>query len=261
MKVLIACEFSGIVRDAFIKRGHDAVSCDLLPTESPGPHIQGDVREILGDGWDMMIAHPPCTYLCSSGLHWNKRRPERVLKTEAALAFVETLLSAPIRQIALENPVGCISTRIRPYDQKIQPWQFGEDASKATCFWLKGIEPLGSTKIVPPKGWSTVKYATDCIPCPDCGEPFCKPCDAHYAECSCIGPTEDDTTIKTIEGFEFGCRDNPPPRPVWGNQTPGGQNKLGPSEDRWKLRSITYQGIAEAMAEQWGNVTTLEAAS
>lgn len=120
MKVLIACEFSGIVRGAFARAGHDACSCDLLPSERFGRHMIGDVRNILGAGWDMMIAFPPCTYLCSSGLHWNKRIPGRAELTEKALAFIRTLLDAPIPRIALENPVGCISTRIRKPDQIIQ---------------------------------------------------------------------------------------------------------------------------------------------
>jgi hypothetical protein len=151
MRVLIACEYSGTVRDAFRAAGHDAMSCDLLPTDSPGPHYQGDVFDILGDGWDMMIAHPPCTYLCSSGLHWNKRRPERAAQTEAALAFVQALLDAPIERIALENPIGCIGTRIRKADQTIQPWQFGHDASKATCLWLKSLPPLTPTQTIAPR--------------------------------------------------------------------------------------------------------------
>ena len=150
MRVLIACEYSGTVRDAFLRLGHDAMSCDLLPTDVPGPHYQGDVRDILHDGWDLLIAHPPCQYLCSSGLHWNKRRPERAALTEEALDFVRLLLDAPIPRIALENSVGCISTRIRPPDQVIQPWMFGEDASKATCLWLKGLPRLQATTECPP---------------------------------------------------------------------------------------------------------------
>lgn len=193
MKILIACEFSGTVRDAFIRRGHNAVSCDLLQTETPGPHYKGDVFDIINDGWDMMIAHPPCTYLCSSGLHWNKRRPERERETENALVFVKHLLEAPIKKIALENPIGCISSRIRKPDQIIQPWQFGHPESKATCLWLKGLNLLTPTKIMTK---------------PESGR--------------------------------------------WNNQTAGGQNKLAPSPERWKLRSITYKGIAEAMANQWG---------
>ena len=151
MKVLIACEYSGVVRDAFIARGHDAMSCDLMPTEAAGPHYQGDVRDILSDGWDLMVAHPPCTYLASSGLHWNKRILGRAEKTEEALRFVVLLLDADIPRIALENPVGCISTRIRKPDQVIQPWQFGADASKATCLWLKNLLPLKQTKLVEPR--------------------------------------------------------------------------------------------------------------
>jgi hypothetical protein len=151
VKVLVACEFSGAVRNAFLHRGHTAISCDLLPADVPGPHYQGDVRDILNEGWDLMIAHPPCTYLCSSGLHWNKRRPERVAQTEAALEFVKLLLDAPISRIALENPIGCISTRIRKPDQTIQPHQFGHDASKATCLWLKNLPSLRPTKIVEPR--------------------------------------------------------------------------------------------------------------
>ena len=176
--------------------GHDAMSCDLLPTDAPGPHYQGDVRDLLDDGWDLMIAHPPCTYLCSSGLHWNKRRPQRAQMTEDALEFVRQLLDAPINRIALENPVGCISTRIRKPDQTIQPWQFGHDASKATCLWLKNLPLLKPTLLV--QG-------------------------------------------RLVNG-----------RSRWGNQTDSGQNRLPPSEDRWKVRSETYEGIATAMANQWG---------
>jgi hypothetical protein len=193
MRVLIACEFSGVVRDAFRSAGHKAVSCDLLPSESPGPHHQGDVSDILRQGWDLMIAHPPCTYLASSGLHWNKRRPDRAAHTERALAFVRLLLNAPITRIAVENPIGCISSRIRKPDQIIQPWHFGHDASKATCLWLKGLPLLQPTDVLP--GDRKSRRA---------------------------------------------------------NQTASGQNKLPPSPDRWKLRSVTYQGIADAMAAQWG---------
>ena len=149
LKVLVACEESGAVRDAFIARGHYAMSCDLIPTASPGPHWQGDVMEILYAGWDLMVAHPPCTFLSSSGLHWNKRRPERAAETEAALDFVRVLLDAPIPKIALENPVGRISSRIRKPDQIIQPYDFGDDASKATCLWLKGLRPLVPTLRIP----------------------------------------------------------------------------------------------------------------
>lgn len=149
MRVLIGCERSGIVRDAFRARGHDAVSCDLEPTRAPGPHLQCDLREALTNEWDLAILHPPCTYLSVSGLHWNKRRPERQALTEAALDFVRELMAAPISRLALENPISCISTRIRPADQIIQPYQFGDDASKATCLWLKNLPPLEPTNRVP----------------------------------------------------------------------------------------------------------------
>lgn len=198
MRVLIACEFSGTVRSAFEDLGHDAWSCDLLPSNTIGNNYQGDVRDILDDEWDLMIAHPPCTYLCSSGLHWNKRRPERVSLTEEALDFVRLLLDAPIPRIALENPVGCISTRIRPYDQAIQPYEYGHNASKKTCLWLKNLPPLRPTQFIEPR---------------------------------------------MVNG-----------RPRWENQTDSGQNRLPPSQDRWAIRSETYQGIAEAMAAQWGNL-------
>jgi hypothetical protein len=193
VRVLVACEFSGRVRDAFRALGHDAWSCDLLPTETPGPHIQVDVLQTLGEGWDLVVAHPPCTYLASSGLHWNTRRPERTALTEEALAFVLALVDAPIPRIAVENPIGCLSTRWRKPDQIIQPWQFGHDASKATCLWLKGLPLLQPTDVLP--GGRTARRA---------------------------------------------------------NQTPSGQNRLAPSPTRWKERSVTYSGIATAMAAQWG---------
>lgn len=168
LRVLVACEFSGVVRDAFLARGHAAVSCDLLPSERPGPHRQGDVRDFLAEPWDLMIAHPPCTYLCTSGLHWNKRRPERQALTEDALAFVRLLLAAPVLRIALENPVGCISTRIRKPDQILQPWQFGHPESKATCLWLKNLPPLRPTNVLslPPSGrWANqTDDGQNCIP-------------------------------------------------------------------------------------------------
>jgi len=148
MKVLVACEYSGRVRDAFIKRGHDAMSCDLLPTESPGPHYQGDVRDILGDGWDLMVAHPPCTYLCNPGVAWNARRPERWALTAIAEEFFMQLAQAKIKRTAIENPVGIMSTRWRKPDQVINPWQFGDEAHKPTCLWLSGLPPLTPTKIV-----------------------------------------------------------------------------------------------------------------
>ena len=197
MKVLVGCEFSGVVRDAFLERGHDAWSCDLLPCEAdPSRHIQGDVLSVISDGWDLAIFHPPCQYLSSSGMHWTTRGVRDKKHTEDALKFVELLLAAPIPRIALENPVGAISTRIRKWDQIIQPWFFGDDASKKTCLWLKNLPPLTDTNRLP--GDSKTRRA---------------------------------------------------------NQTPSGQNKLGPSADRWKLRSATYPGIAAAMADQWGGLS------
>lgn len=225
MNVLVACEFSGTVRDAFAKRGHFAWSCDLLPTESPGNHFQGNVLspKVMNMDWDLMIAHPPCTYLCSSGLHWNKRIEGRQAKTEEALAFVTALLNADIPHIALENPIGCISKQIRKPDQIIQPWQFGHDASKGTCLWLKNLPPLKPINTLQPSQYGCrcgcrFDYALGKYGCP-----------------SCVG-------------------DSGAARIVWGNQTPSGQNKLGPSATRWAERSKTYQGIADAMAQQWSDV-------
>ncbi len=151
MKILVACEYSGTVRDAFRAAGHDAMSCDLLPSDAPGPHYQGDVRDVLGDGWDLMIAHPPCTYLSVSGMHRTARGLRDPQLTEDALDFVRLLLAAPVPRIALENPVSVISTRIRRPDQIIQPWQFGHDASKTTCLWLQNLPPLKPTQIVEPR--------------------------------------------------------------------------------------------------------------
>ncbi len=234
MKVAVLCEFSGTVRDAFIRRGHDAVSCDLLPTESPGPHIQGDCLSHKWDGYDLIIAHPPCTYLCSSGLHWNKRIPGREKKTEEAIEFVRAILSLPVNKIALENPVGCISTRIRKYDQSIQPYEFGHPESKKTCLWLKNLPKLKPTNILHSPAW---------ILCEDmCGDFFCTIHKKHVADCSC--PDIDYWSKKNIDPYTDGGR--------WKNQTPSGQSNLGPSPTRWIDRSRTYLGIAEAMAEQWG---------
>lgn len=145
MKVLIACEYSGIVRDAFIERGYNAMSCDLLPTERPGPHYQGDIFDVIAEGWDLMIAHPPCTDLAVSGARWFHLKVE---KQAAALEFVRKLLYAPIPHIALENPVSVISSRIRKPTQVIQPWQFGHGETKATCLWLKGLPKLAATNVV-----------------------------------------------------------------------------------------------------------------
>jgi hypothetical protein len=203
MRVLVACETSGHVREAFRRRGHDAWSCDVLPADDGSPfHHQGDVFDFIGLGWDLMVAHPPCTYMTVSGLHWNKRRPERAAKTEEALEFVRRLFAAPIRRKAIENPVSCISTRIRKPDQIIQPWQFGHDASKKTCLWLENL-PL--------------------IP---------------------IDPAKRFAGRMVKQNGRLVER--------WSNQTDSGQNRLPPSADRWKLRSETYAGIADAMAETWG---------
>jgi len=192
MKILIACEYSGTVRDAFRALGHDAMSCDLLPTEREGPHYQGSVLDILGDGWDMMVAHPPCTHLAVSGAaHFAKKRASGV--QNEALDFVRLLLNAPIPKIALENPISIISSRIRKPDQIVHPWQFGHETTKATCLWLKGLPLLVPTKIVS-KGERQV-YAS--------------------------GKSS----------------------PIWHAKTGGGSGKL---------RSMTFQGIADAMAAQWG---------
>ena len=147
MRVLVACEYSGVVRDAFISQGHDAMSCDLLPTDRPGPHFQGDVRLLLALQWDLLIAHPPCTHLAVSGArHFAAKKASGV--QDEALDFVRTLLDAPIPRIALENPVSIISSRIRKPDQVVQPWQHGHGETKATCLWLKGLPPLRPTNVV-----------------------------------------------------------------------------------------------------------------
>jgi hypothetical protein len=149
MKILIACEFTATVRECFEALGHDVTSCDLLPTENlRGKHYQGDVRDIINDGWDMMVAHPDCTYLCSSGLHWNNKVDGRKEKTETALEFITLLWNADIEKVCLENPVGCISTRLAfmPKPQYIQPYNFGEDASKKTGLWLRGLPNLNPTE-------------------------------------------------------------------------------------------------------------------
>lgn len=153
MRVLVACECSGAVRDAFRARGHQAVSCDLAPSETATLwHVQRDALAVILEArWDLMIAFPPCTYLSVSGLHWNGRVPGRAERTEAGLAFVRALMGAPVERIAIENPVGCISTAIRKPDQVIQPYQFGHDASKKTCLWLKNLEPLRPTAFVEPR--------------------------------------------------------------------------------------------------------------
>jgi len=182
MRVLVACEFSGVVRRAFRAVGHDAVSCDLLPAEDgSSDHIQGDVLPLLAEGWDLLIAHPPCTRLTVAGARWFKGREQEQAE---ALDFVRALLAAPIPRIALENPIGVISTRIRHQDQIIQPWQFGHGETKATCLWLKCLPRLVPTAVV----------------------------EGRFARV----------------------------------------HREPPSPDRWKKRSRTYAGIAEAMAVQWG---------
>jgi len=217
MRVLVACEYSGRVRDEFQSLGHEALSCDMLPTDSPGNHYQGDVRDVLYDGWDMLVGHPPCTYLSVSGMHWTARGLRDPNLTEDALDFVRLLMDAPIKHIAIENPVSVISTRIRKPDQVVQPWQFGHDASKKTCLWLKNLPLLQPTLIVQPHLFCCGVEVPD-----GCGDRGCANC----------------------------CGDNKA-KERWGNQTPSGQNKLGPSEDRWKIRSETYKGLAQAMAMQW----------
>ena len=187
MKVLIACEFSGIVRDAFLDRGHEAISCDLLPSERPGPHYQGDVRDMDLSDYDLMIAHPPCTHLAVSGARWFGEKCKEQLE---ALEFVYWLLRAPVDRIALENPVSIISSKVRPADQVIQPWEFGHPEVKATCFWLKNLPMLRPTRIV--------------------------------------------------EGREARV------------------HRMAPSINRWKERSRTLTGIAEAMADQWGKKTPVQ---
>ena len=254
-RVLVACEYSGRVRNAFAQRGWDAWSCDLLPSETPGKHYQGDVRDMLTQQWDLLVAHPPCTYLSVSGMHWTTRGLRDPQLTEDALDFVRLLLSANVPNIALENPVSVISSRIRKPDQVVQPWHYGENASKKTCLWLKGLPKLqlDPLKVCPPQGWERVVHAMDMLECDDCGELYCPEHEMHYADCPCIGPTEDEVEMKLVDGVMFATREKPPRKMVWGNQTPSGQNKLGPSPDRWKERSRTYEGIAQAMADQWGS--------
>lgn len=216
MRVLIACESSGVIREEFRKLGHDAWSCDLQPADDGSPyHYQCDVFDIIHKGWDLMIAHPSCTYLTNSaawaygdGPYHQKVKPgtlvgaDRRAAREEALMFVRRLMDAPIPKIAIENPVGTISTRIREATQYIQPYDFGDDASKKTGLWLQGLPKLEPTEYVP--------------------------------------------------GRIVGYRKNGKPIMRWGNQTDSGQNKLTPGADRWKVRSKTYLGWAKAMAAQWG---------
>lgn len=195
MRILVACEESGVVRRAFRAKGHDAWSCDIVSSADESPyHLQMDVREVLDLGWDMMIAHPPCTHLAVSGARWFKEKPEKAQLQEEALEFVQLLMNSPIDKICVENPISVISTRIRKPDQIIQPWQHGHEASKSTCFWLKNLPLLTPTKIVD-KGKSVVTKSGKRIP-------------------------------------------------EWYNLPPG--------PDRAKIRSRTFEGIAQAMSEQWG---------
>ena len=194
MKILIACEYSGVVRDAFIKRGHDAMSCDILPTDVPGPHYQGDVMDIINDGWDLMIAHPPCTHLAVSGAkHFAKKRADG--RQQQGIDFFMSLANAPIDRYAIENPVCIMSTIWRKPDQIIQPYQFGHTSRKTTCLWLKGLPDLIPTQIVEPELYVCKN-----------GKTFSK-----------------DYMVALSAG-----------------------------ERRGHLRSKTYQGIADAMAQQWG---------
>ena len=187
LKVLVACEFSGIVREAFAKKGCDAYSCDLLPTEIPGNHFEGDVLQILKyNKFDLLIAHPPCTHLAVSGARWFKDKKQEQL---SALRFVKQLMDADVEKICIENPISIISTKIRKPDQIIQPWMFGHGETKATCLWLKGLPNLKETDVVPGRKARV--------------------------------------------------------------------HKMPPSKDRWKERSRTYTGVAEAMADQWGNLPSM----
>lgn len=219
MRILIACEYSGRVRNAFSALGHDVLSADFEPAEDGSPyHYKGDCFDLIKDQhFDLMIAHPPCTYLSVSGMHWTTRGLRDPKLTEYALDFVQRLMNAPIAKIVIENPVSVISSRIRKPDQIINPYQFGEDASKKTCLWLKGLPLLKQTHLIEPR-----------MVC--CGK-------------------------EVQNGDKYGCPNcngEKVARPRWGNQCDSGQNKLGPSDDRWKERSRTYQGIANAFAEQWG---------
>ncbi len=225
-RVLIACEFSGIVREAFHAHGHDAWSCDLESTEQDGQHIQGDVLTVLDKEWDLLIAHPPCTYLCNSGARW---WPQRRQAQAEALIFVRRLLDAPIPRIALENPNGIISTHIRLPDQTIQPYMFDEDARKATCLWLKNLPCLRS---------HTMREASRMY-CPACLRVFLAL--YGFGTCECLGGVL--------------------PKPIYGNQTIRGQNNQGWNKQRTRDRSRTFPGIAQAMVAQWGPLLLMPTSS
>jgi site-specific DNA-cytosine methylase len=198
MKILVACEFSGTVREAFKNLGHDAWSCDLEPTEIPGNHIQGNVLNILNDGWDLMIAHPPCTHLASSGArHFAKKIVDG--RQQQGIDFFMELVNSNIPKYAIENPIGIMSTKYKKPDQIINPWEYGHETTKATCLWLKGLPKLKPTNIV---GKGNVWVAKS-------GKRMSK----WYYDSSCLNP-----------------------------------------KDREKMRNKTFQGIADAMAKQWGNL-------
>jgi len=230
MKVLVACEESQEVTKAFRALGHDAFSCDLLPCSGGHPewHIQDDVLLYIDTGeWDMMIAHPPCTFLASSNTYINRgcskySAEEAAQYRHEAILFFFSLAEAPIERIAIENPVGIMSTVFRKPDQIIQPWQFGHPESKTTCLWLKGMPLLNPTEIADFKSYRC-----------RCGYVF----EAKWGKYGCPG-----------------CGGTYAAKPLWDNQTKSGQNNLPPSADRPKLRSKTYTGIAQAMANQWSNL-------
>lgn len=231
MRVLVACERSGRVRDAFAALGHAAMSCDIEPTDFPGNHYQGDIFDVIDDGWDLMIAHPPCTYLTCAAewaykdIQTKNIKPGTLIGAERrearndAVEFVRRLSTAEIPRKAIENPVGALSSRWRDPDQYIQPYEFGEDASKKTCLWLQGLPQLTRTAFISPR----------------------------YICCGAFDVTEDMNGCPDCLGLS-----NPLPR--WGNQTDSGQNRLPPGPDRERLRSLTYQGWADAMASQWGEL-------
>jgi hypothetical protein len=228
MKILVACEFSGIVRDAFAARGHDAWSCDLLPSERPGNHYQGDVFEdgVISRGWDLVIAHPPCTHLSSSGARYFEQKRADGRQQSAVDFFMRFVGCAP--KWMIENPVGVMSRIFRKPDQIIQPYQFGHPESKATCLWLHGLPLLEPTEICKPQYMMTA------------GLPLFGEDPQEYR----------DSKGKRYSKTHYFMGRGQMKR--WANQTPSGQNKLGPSPERAKIRSRTYEGIAKAMAEQWG---------
>ena len=173
LRVLVACEKSGRVRDAFRARGHDAWSCDLQPSDTPGPHFQCDARDVLDRNWDLLIAHPPCTYLAASGYHWTARGFRSETKTLEAMELVRALWNAPVKHVALENPVGILSKRWKAPSQIVHPWMFGSDASKATCFWLRNLPELKPNAIVPPRVSANRKARSRRTPLPKSRESRC----------------------------------------------------------------------------------------